>query len=82
MEEEAGKVYQIENNGISGLCADCGLLGKVTSAWGQHPEEDGGSNHTSEDRQREDYYSTHPDMVRDLLNAGAPLQVVMNYNSN
>ncbi|MFQ9467786.1 MAG: NAD(P)-dependent oxidoreductase [Akkermansia muciniphila] len=34
----------------------------------------GASNHTSEDRQREDYYATHPDMVRDLLNAGAPLR--------
>ena len=34
----------------------------------------GASNHTSEDRQREDCYATHPDMVRDLLNAGAPLR--------
>lgn len=34
----------------------------------------GASNHTSEDRQREDYYATDPDMVRDLLNAGAPLR--------
>nr|WP_128484643.1 DNA cytosine methyltransferase [Akkermansia muciniphila] len=34
----------------------------------------GASSHTTEDRQREDYYATHPDMVRDLLNAGAPLR--------
>ena len=34
----------------------------------------GASNHTSEDRQREDYYATDPAMVRDLLNAGAPLR--------
>lgn len=34
----------------------------------------GASNHTSGNRQREDYYATHPDMVSDLLNAGAPLR--------
>ena len=34
----------------------------------------GASNHTSEERQREDYYATDPAMVRDLLNAGAPLR--------
>ena len=34
----------------------------------------GASSHTTENRQREDYYATHPDMVRDLLNAGAPLR--------
>ena len=26
------------------------------------------------ERPREDYYATHPDMVRELLNAGAPLR--------
>lgn len=30
--------------------------------------------HYTENRQREDYYATDPDMVRDLLNAGAPLR--------
>lgn len=34
----------------------------------------GASSHTHEDRQREDYYATDPDMVRDLLNAGAPIR--------
>lgn len=34
----------------------------------------GASNHISEERQKEDYYATHPDMVRDLLNAGVPLR--------
>lgn len=34
----------------------------------------GASSHTTEDRQREDYYATDPAMVRDLLNAGAPLR--------
>lgn len=34
----------------------------------------GASNHAAGERPREDYYATHPDMVRDLLNAGAPLR--------
>lgn len=34
----------------------------------------GASYLASGDRPREDYYATHPDMVRDLLNAGAPLR--------
>lgn len=34
----------------------------------------GASYLASGERPREDYYATHPDMVRDLLNAGAPLR--------
>ena len=34
----------------------------------------GASSHTTENRQREEYYATDPEMVRDLLNAGAPLR--------
>lgn len=34
----------------------------------------GASSHTTENRQREDYYATDPDMVRDLLNALLTLQ--------
>lgn len=34
----------------------------------------GASSHTTKDRQREDYYATDPAMVRDLLNADAPLR--------
>ena len=34
----------------------------------------GASNHTADERQSGDYYATHPDMVRDLLAAGAPLR--------
>lgn len=34
----------------------------------------GASNHTTDDRASGDYYATHPDMVRDLLAAGAPLR--------
>lgn len=34
----------------------------------------GASYLASGDRPQEDYYATHPDMVRDLLNAGAPLR--------
>ena len=34
----------------------------------------GASYLASGERPREDYYATRPDMVRDLLNAGAPLR--------